>query len=104
MREACRIRSAKSDCLLMKHVEVESNRIGILNLECAVRPPGNDMAAIPDVAVANAINPLLRMYAKIDLYKKVFPVPPVSVYKKNCMCMTIDAMDDTIKCILLLTV
>ncbi|KAK9170068.1 hypothetical protein Syun_002208 [Stephania yunnanensis] len=50
MREACRIRSAKSDCLLMKHVEVESNRIGILNLECAVRPPGNDMAAIPDVS------------------------------------------------------
>ncbi|KAK9081898.1 hypothetical protein Syun_030735 [Stephania yunnanensis] len=82
MREACRIRSAKSDCLLMKHVEVESNRIGILNLECAVRPPGNDMAAIPDVAVANAINPLLRTFAKIDLYKKVFPVPPGPSIKK----------------------
>ncbi|KAK9151140.1 hypothetical protein Syun_009449 [Stephania yunnanensis] len=44
--------------------------------------PGNDMAAIPDVAVANAINPLLRMYAKIDLYKKVFPVPSGPSIKK----------------------
>jgi hypothetical protein len=32
--------------------------IGILNLECAVRPPGNIDAAILDVAVAMAINPL----------------------------------------------
>jgi hypothetical protein len=32
--------------------------IGILNLECAVRPLGNIDAAIPDVPVAMAINPL----------------------------------------------
>jgi hypothetical protein len=32
--------------------------IGILNLECAVRPPGNIDAAIPDVAVAIAIRPI----------------------------------------------
>ena len=50
--------------------------IGILNLECAVRPPGIIDAAIPDVAVAIAIWPMERTFASNALYKYVFPVPP----------------------------
>jgi hypothetical protein len=51
--------------------------IGILNLECAVHPPGNIDAAIPDVAVAMAINPLERTLVRRALYRNIFPVPPV---------------------------
>jgi len=43
---------------------VSSILIEILNLERAVRPPGNIDAAIPDVAVAMAINPLDRTLAR----------------------------------------
>ena len=50
--------------------------IGILNIECAVHPLGNIDAAIPDVAVAMAINPLDRTLARRALYRNVLPVPP----------------------------
>ena len=51
--------------------------IGILNLECAVRPPSNIDAATPDVAVAMAINPSDRTLAtRRALYRNVLPVPP----------------------------
>jgi len=56
--------------------------IGILNLECAVRPLGNIDAAIPDVAVAMAINPLERTRASKALCRNVFPVPPGPTTKK----------------------
>jgi len=36
-------------------MEWSPSLIGILNLECAVRPLGNKDAAIPEVAVAIAI-------------------------------------------------
>jgi len=40
-----------------------------------VRPPGNIDAAIPEVAVAMAINPLERTLARSALYRNVFHVP-----------------------------
>ena len=39
---------ARSDCLLIEQKDPGSTLIGILNLECAVLPPGNSVAAIPD--------------------------------------------------------
>ena len=56
--------------------------IEILNLERAVRPPGNIDAAIPDVAVAMAINPFGPHSSKKALYRNVLPVPP-GPSKKN---------------------
>ncbi|KAK9125939.1 hypothetical protein Scep_014785 [Stephania cephalantha] len=67
---------ANIDCLLTLHVLMPSRFIANLNLECAVRPPGNNEAATPDDAVANAIIPSDLTFANIALYKKVFPVPP----------------------------
>uniref|UniRef100_A0A8R7TCF9 Secreted protein n=1 Tax=Triticum urartu TaxID=4572 RepID=A0A8R7TCF9_TRIUA len=46
--------------------------IGILNLECAVRPPGIIDAAIPDVEVAIAFRPIERTFASNALYRYVF--------------------------------
>ena len=40
---------------------------GILNLECAVLPPGRRVAAIPDDATATAIFPVLLTIARIVL-------------------------------------
>ena len=40
-----------------------------------MRPPGNIDAAIPEVAVAMAINPLERTLARSPLYRNVLPVP-----------------------------
>jgi hypothetical protein len=57
--------------------------IGILNLERAVRPSGNIDAAIPDVAVAMAINPLDRTLARRALYRNILPVPPGPSTKKT---------------------
>jgi len=51
--------------------------IGILNLECAVRPPSNIDVATPDVAVAMAINPSDRtLVTRRALYRNVLLVPP----------------------------
>ena len=41
-----------------------------------MRPPVNNVAAMPLDAVANAILPSDRSFAKIRLIKKVLPVPP----------------------------
>ena len=49
------ISSAKSDCLFVEQVDEASGVKGILNLECAVLPPGSNVAAMPDVAVAIAM-------------------------------------------------
>ena len=56
--------------------------IGILNLECAVRPLGNIDAAIPDVAVVMAINLSDQTLAWGALYRNVLPVPPGPSTKK----------------------
>lgn len=65
MIEAFRINSAKELCIDILHVLVSS--IGILNRECAVLPPSNSYAAIPDDATAKAILPIDRIFAKIVL-------------------------------------
>lgn len=65
MIEAFRINSAKELCIDILHVLVSS--IGILNRECAVLPPSNSSAAIPDDATAKAILPIDRIFAKIVL-------------------------------------
>lgn len=47
---------------------------GSLNVECAVRPPSNKVAAIPDDATANAIFCCDRILARINDIKNVLPV------------------------------
>lgn len=49
---------------------------GILNRECAVRPPGRLAAAIPVLAIAIAIDPSERIAASNAQYKKFLPIPP----------------------------
>ena len=49
---------------------------GILKVLCKVQPPVNNVAAIPLDAVANAILPSDRSFARIRLIKNVLPVPP----------------------------
>src|SRR6266540_1697303 len=63
-------------CLVKLHTPPSCMLSGILNLECAVLPPGMMDAATPDVAVAIAIFPSLRTLASSALYRNVFPVPP----------------------------
>ena len=46
---------ARSDCLLIEENEPASTLIGILNLECAVLPLGNNVVAIPKKFVAKII-------------------------------------------------
>lgn len=67
MIEAFRINSAKELCIDILHVLVSSIGIGILNRECAVLPPSNSSAAIPDDATAKAILPIDRIFAEIVL-------------------------------------
>jgi hypothetical protein len=51
-------------------------RLGILNFECAVLPPGSKSEAIPLDATVKTISPLdLRFDASV-LHIKVLPVPP----------------------------
>jgi hypothetical protein len=78
--------------------------IGILNLECAMRPPGNIDAAIPDVIVAMAINPLDRTLARSALYRKVLSVSPEPSTKKNLALVGKDTLNDFIKTFSLLLV
>ena len=63
-------------CFEKVHVLFSLSVMGTLNLECAVRPPGNIDAAMPDVAVAIPINPSECTLARIALYRNVFHVPP----------------------------
>ncbi|PHT80982.1 Alpha-glucosidase [Capsicum annuum] len=44
--------------------------------ECAVLPPGRIEAAMPEVVVANAINPLDLIVANKARYKNILPLPP----------------------------
>ncbi|KAJ1256565.1 hypothetical protein BS78_K004500, partial [Paspalum vaginatum] len=74
--EACRRSFAVPLCLVKLHTAPSCMLSGILNLECAVLPPGMMEAATPDVAGAIAILPSLRTFASKALYRKVFPVPP----------------------------
>lgn len=83
MRSALRISSANSDWIEISHVEVWFRFKGILNLEWAVFPPGNNNAAIPEEATERTILFCDRMYEISVLYKNVLPVPPGPSTKKR---------------------
>ncbi|KAM3330131.1 hypothetical protein ACQJBY_026867 [Aegilops geniculata] len=54
-------------CLVNPQTAPSSIFSGILNLECAILPPGIMEAATPEVVVATAIFPCLRIVAKSAL-------------------------------------
>ncbi|PHT65217.1 hypothetical protein T459_29642 [Capsicum annuum] len=66
----------------MLPVKLLSISTGILNRECAVRPPGRIEAVTPELAVAKATNSFDLIFANKALYKNVFPVPPGPSMKK----------------------
>ena len=77
MHFTTRIKSAHKLFLAIQQTDTDDrSSMGILNIECAVRPPGSKRAAILDDAVQRTIMPSLRSLLQITLYKKVFPVPP----------------------------
>jgi hypothetical protein len=53
-----------------------STVIGILNHECAVRPPGSKSDATSEEATARTINFSERKHEIIAFQGNVFPVPP----------------------------
>ena len=67
IKDASRYSSAVPLCLVKLHTELSLSFMGILNLECAVRPPGMMDAAIPDVAVATTMRSVVRTLAKSAL-------------------------------------
>jgi hypothetical protein len=87
IKDTLRSNSPVGPCFEKVQFLVSSILIGILNLECAVRPPGNIDAAIPDVAVAMAINPLDRTLARSALYRNVLLVPPGPSTKKTWLLL-----------------
>ncbi|KAL6139047.1 hypothetical protein ACLB2K_064324 [Fragaria x ananassa] len=70
------IRCRSNFSFLISPFEVFSRSSGILNLECAVLPPGSIVAAIPEVVVSKTIWFLFLNVASNARYKYVFPVPP----------------------------
>jgi hypothetical protein len=68
-------------CLEKVQTVLSPSFIRILNLECAVRPPGMIEAAIP--YVATVINLIERTLASNALYKNILPVPPGPSTKKS---------------------
>lgn len=62
--------------LRMLHMLVSLISIGILNLECAVRPRGSNKEATPDDATAKTIFFLDRILDIIVFHRNVLPVPP----------------------------
>lgn len=69
----------------MLHKLESSALIGILNLECEVRPPQRIEEAMPDVAVTMATIYLVHIIAINARYKNVFPVPPGLSIKKTSL-------------------
>ena len=58
---ADQIKSASCDCTGIEHVESSlRSSIGILNIECDVRPPGSSKDAIPNDATQRIIDESFR--------------------------------------------
>ena len=76
IKEAASISSTSIVPLLMSQVDVSSSSQGILNLECAVRPPGRSKEATPEDATVKTILFCARKCVMIAFQRKVFPVPP----------------------------
>ena len=83
LNEASCISDARLDCLPTLQDKHWPQSIGILNLECVVRPVGILDAAVPELKVGKTICLSNRTFAYNALYKKVFPVPPGPSMKKS---------------------
>ena len=57
----------------VENLSIES---GIRNLECAVRPFGNNNDAIPDDTTTSTISQFDLILIIIAFHKYVFPIPP----------------------------
>ncbi|KAH9536361.1 hypothetical protein CY35_17G103600 [Sphagnum magellanicum] len=79
---ASRSSLAKSLCTGIEHIESLPRAIGILKIECAVRPPSNRKAAMPEEATSMATCPSRRTNANNTLYTKVLP-NPARLSRKN---------------------
>lgn len=71
-----------SSTILQKGSSTELKFKGNLNIECAVRPPSNKVAATPEEATTKAISSFNQISASIRFIRKVLPVPPGD-YKNN---------------------
>ena len=80
----------------MLQTELTSISIGILNRECAVRPPSRRVAAMPDEAMARAIFPADLTLAKTVFSTKVFPLPPQPSRKKTPPVLALTASVNTV--------
>ena len=77
MHFTAHIRSARMLFFGMQQTDTSDNvSIGILNMECAVCPPGSSRVAMPEDAVQRMIAPSLQSLLQMTLYRNVFPVPP----------------------------
>jgi hypothetical protein len=83
IKEVASISSASFEPLLISHIDVSSSSQGILNLECAVRPPGRSREATPEDATVKTILLCALKCVTIAFQRKVFPVPPYPDKKKN---------------------
>ncbi|CAM6064233.1 unnamed protein product [Sphagnum tenellum] len=79
---ASRSSSAESLRTGIEHIESLPRAIGILKIQCAVRPPSNRKAAMPEEATPMATCPSRRTNANNILYTKVLPNPP-GLSRKN---------------------
>ena len=77
------IKVANVEPFEISQTDVSLNVRGSLKRECAVRPPGNNKAAIPADATGSTTLPTDLSLAIIVLYKKVLPVPPAPYTKNN---------------------
>ncbi|KAH9567654.1 hypothetical protein CY35_03G036200 [Sphagnum magellanicum] len=68
--------SAESLYTNIEHIESLPKAIGILKTECAVRPPSNRRAAMPEEATLMATCLSRRTNANNTLYTKVLHDPP----------------------------
>jgi hypothetical protein len=67
----------------MSQVDVSSSSQGILNLECAVRPPRRSKEATLEDATVKTILFCARKCVMIAFQREVFSVPPYPDKKKN---------------------
>jgi hypothetical protein len=95
IKDALRSNYAVPLCFVKLHMLLSPILIGILNLECAVCPPSNIDAAIPDVAVAMAINPLDR--SKEHLVQERLARASRTIHKKNLALVKKDMLNYFIK-------
>jgi hypothetical protein len=82
IRDALLSNSVGPLCFEKPHKRVLSILIGILNLECAVHPPGMMDMTIPDVVVAIALRSMDCNFARKALYRYVF-LDPLRSSTKN---------------------